>query len=348
MVRRHPGAHWARDRIRAGMLDESGEIASFVLGLVVAGGLLALVTGGPRLLRGSNYLMGAVLFSSLDGWQRTAASLSAILAVFWGFLLAAGFYSPAAAAAPETVPHVGPATREALAVDIWVLIVAIPLAFGLAEGLATKRRGRALALEVVGGLVYLPALALALAVLFPWTLWERARRMLHRDVQHFHRVFIEIDRYDAVLECIAARLHDHGLVVRAVPAPLAVRVSRWLADHLGPPAFRDRAPYVLHALVGKGVGLAVYPSLLDLVVSKRAIGRARSALWGQLPPDGFWWTRSPAARELEASILGRYGELPDDVPAKLAALEGGPDEWRALQQEYLMVTHGPAAQRAEA
>ncbi len=49
------------------MLDESGEIASFVLGLVVAGGLLALVTGGPRLLRGSNYLMGAVLFSSLDG-----------------------------------------------------------------------------------------------------------------------------------------------------------------------------------------------------------------------------------------------------------------------------------------
>src|SRR6266487_2725714 len=186
MVRRHPGAHWARDRIRAGMLDESGEIASFVLGLVVAGGLLALVTGGPRLLRGSNYLMGAVLFSSLDGWQRTAASLSAILAVFWGFLLAAGFYSPAAAAAPGTVPHVGPATREALAVDIWVLIVAIPLAFGLAEGLATKRRGRALALEVVGGLVYLPALALALAVLFPWTLWERARRMLHRDVQHFH------------------------------------------------------------------------------------------------------------------------------------------------------------------
>src|SRR6266536_3263043 len=147
MVRHHPGAHWARDRIRAGMLDESGEIASFVLGLVVAGGLLALVTGGPRLLRGSNYLMGAVLFSSLDGWQRTAA-----------------------AAAPETVPHVGPATREALAVDIWVLIVAIPLAFGLAEGLATKRRGRALALEVVGGLVYLPGLALALAVLFPWTL----------------------------------------------------------------------------------------------------------------------------------------------------------------------------------
>src|SRR5438093_518796 len=249
MVRRHPGAHWARDRISAGMLDESGEIASFVLGLVV--------------------------------------------------------------------------------------------------GLATKRRGRALALEVVGGLVYLPALALALAVLFPWTLWERSRRMLHRDVQHFHRVFIEIDRYDAVLECIAACLHDHGLVVRTVPAPLAVRVSRWLADHLGPPAFRDRTPYVLHALVGKGVGLAVYPSLLDLVVSKQAIGRARSALWGQLPPEGFWWTRSPAARELEASILGRYGEPPDDIPEKLATLEGGPDEWRALQQEYLMVTHGPAAQRAE-
>ena len=329
------------------MLDESGEIASFVLGLVVAGGLLALVTGGPRLLRGSNQRMGAVLFSSLDGWQRTAASLSAILAVFWGFLLAAGFYSPAAAAAHETVPHVGPATRELLIINIWVLIVAIPLAFGLVEGLVTKTRGLALAQAVLGGLVHLPALALALAVLFPWTLWERARRMLRRDAQHFHRVFIEIDKYDAVLDCIAARLHDHGLVVRAVPAPLAVRVSRWLADHLGPPAFRDRTPYVLHALVGKGVGLAVYSSLLDLVASKQAIGRARSALWGQLPPEGFWWTRSSAARELEASILGRYGELPDDVPAKIAALEGGPDEWRALQQEYLMVTHGPAAQRAE-
>src|SRR5437773_12171955 len=106
MVRRHPGAHWARDRIRAGMLDESGEIASFVLGLVVAGGLLALVTGGPRLLRGSHYLMGAVLFSSLDGWQRAAASLSALLGVLRGFLLAAGLYSPAAAARHGTVPHV--------------------------------------------------------------------------------------------------------------------------------------------------------------------------------------------------------------------------------------------------
>jgi hypothetical protein len=329
------------------MLDESGDIASFALGLVVAGGLLALLTGGPRLLRGSNDWMGAVLFSSLDGWQRTAASLSAILAVFWSFLLVAGFYSPAAAAAPDTVPHVGPATREVLAIDIWVLIVAIPLAFGLAEGLVTKRRGLALAQEVVGGLVHLPALALALAILFPWTLWERARRMLRRDAQHFYRVFIEIDKYDAVLECIAGRLRDQGLRVRAVPAPLAVRVSRWFADHLGPPAFRDRNPYVLHSLVCEGVGLAVYPSLLDLVVSKRAIGRARSALWGQLPPDGFWWTRSSAARELEASILGRYGELPHDIPAKLAALEGGPDEWRALQQEYLMVTHIPAAQRAE-
>jgi len=170
--------------------------------------------------------------------------------------------------------------------------------------------------------------------------------MLRRDAQHFHRVFIEIDKYHAVLDCIAGRLDDRGLNVRVVPAPLGVRVSRWLADHLGPPAFRDHTPYVLHALVGKGVGLAVYPSLLDLVVSKRAIGRARSALWGQLPPDGFWWTRSPAARELEASILGRYGELPDDVPAKLAALEGGPDEWRALQQEYLMATHTPATGRA--
>jgi hypothetical protein len=330
------------------MLDESGEIASFVLGLVVAGGLFALVTGGPRLLRGSNQRMGAVLFSSLDGWQRTAASLSAILAAFWSFLLVAGFYSPVAAAAPETVPHVGPATREALAIDIWVMIVAVPLAFGLAEGLVTKRRGLALAQEVVRGLVYLPALALALAILFPWTLWERARRMLRRDAQHFHRVFIEIERYDAVLECIAARLRDQGLKVRAVPAPLAVRVSRWLVDHLGPPAFRDRVPYVLHVLVGEGVGLAVYSSLLDLVASKQAIGRARSSLWGQLPPEGFWWTRSRAARELEASILGRYGELPDDVPARLATLEGGPDEWRALQQEYLMVTHIPAAGRAEA
>ena len=330
------------------MLDESGGIASFVMGLIVAGGLFALVTGGPRLLRGSNQWMGAVLFSSLDGWQRTAASVSAILAVFWSFLLVAGFYSPVAAAAPETVPHIGPATREVLAVDIWLLIVAIPLALGLAEGLLTKKRGTPLALEAVRGLVYLPALALALAVLFPWTLWERARRMLRRDVQHFHRIFIEIDRYDAVLECIAARLRDHGLDVRAMPAPLAVRVGRWLAHHLGPPAFRERTPYVLHTLVGEGVGLAVYPSLLDLFASKQVIGRARSALWGQLPPEGFWWTRSRAGRELEASILGRSGELPDDIPAKLAALEGGPDEWRALQQEYLMVTHIPVGERAEA
>src|SRR2546426_12769135 len=105
------------------------------MGLIVAGGLFALVTGGPRLLRGSNQRMGAVLFSSLDGWQRTAASLSAILAVFWSFLLVAGFYTPVAAAPPETVPHVGPATRGALAVDIWVLILAIPPAVGLAGGL---------------------------------------------------------------------------------------------------------------------------------------------------------------------------------------------------------------------
>ena len=172
--------------------------------------------------------------------------------------------------------------------------------------------------------------------------------MLRRDAQHFHRIFIEIDRYDAVLECIAARLRDHGLDVRAMPAPLAVRVGRWLAHHLGPPAFRERTPYVLHTLVGEGVGLAVYPSLLDLFASKQVIGRARSALWGQLPPEGFWWARSRAGRELEASILGRYGELPDDIPAKLATLEGGPDEWRALHQEYLMVTHVPVAERAEA
>src|SRR3989442_7192583 len=95
--------------------------------------------------------MGAFLSSSLDGWQSPAALVSAIWAVFWSFLFVAGFYSPVAAAAPETVPHIGPATREALAVDIWVLIVAIPLAFGLAEGLLTKRRGLALALEVVRG-----------------------------------------------------------------------------------------------------------------------------------------------------------------------------------------------------
>src|SRR3989442_9491968 len=236
--------------------------------------------------------MGAFLSSSLDGWQSPAALVSAIWAVFWSFLFVAGFYSPVAAAAPETVPHIGPATREALAVDIWVLIVAIPLAFGLAEGLLTKRRGLALALEVVRGLVYLPALALALAVLFPWTLWERARRMLRRDAQHFHSVFIEIDNYDAVLECIAGRLRDHGLEVRAVPAPLAVRVSRWLADHVGPPAFRDRVPYVLHGLVGKWVGLAVYTSLLHFVANTQAIGRARSALWGQRPPGACWWPQS--------------------------------------------------------
>src|SRR2546428_7217230 len=156
------------------MLDESGEIASFVLGLVVAGGLLALVTGGPRLLRGSNQRMGAVLFSSLDGWQRTAASLSAILAVFWGFLLAAGFYSPAAAAAHETVPHVGPATRELLIINIWVLIVAIPLAFGLVEGLVTTTRGLALAQAVLGRLVPTPALPLGLAGPFPLDLLGRA------------------------------------------------------------------------------------------------------------------------------------------------------------------------------
>ena len=58
------------------MLDESGEVGSFVLGLVLAGGLLVLVTGGPRMLRRANSWMGAVLFSSLDGWQGTAASLS--------------------------------------------------------------------------------------------------------------------------------------------------------------------------------------------------------------------------------------------------------------------------------
>src|SRR2546426_4664824 len=86
------------------MLDESGEIASFVLGLVVAGGLLALVTGGPRLLRGSNYFMGAVLFSSLDGWQRTAASLSAILAGFLGLFLACGLFFPPAPPAPPPPP----------------------------------------------------------------------------------------------------------------------------------------------------------------------------------------------------------------------------------------------------
>src|SRR2546428_12667301 len=91
------------------MLDESGEIASFVLGLVVAGGLLALVTGGPRLLRGSNQRMGAVLFSSLDGWQRAAASLSAILAVFWGLLPSAAFFFPPAPAPPRAPPPAGPA-----------------------------------------------------------------------------------------------------------------------------------------------------------------------------------------------------------------------------------------------
>jgi hypothetical protein len=219
------------------MLDESGEIASFVLGLVAAGALLALVAGGPRLLRRSNEWMGAVLFSSLDGWRRTAASLSAILAVFWTFLFVAGFYSPAAAAAPETVPGFGRATREVLAVDNWVLIVTIPLAFGLAEGLATKKTGLALAREVFSGLVHLPALALALAVLFPWTLWERLRRMLRRDEQDIHRVFVEADGYDTVLECIAGRLQDCGLEVRAVPAYLGIRVSRWVADHLGPPVF---------------------------------------------------------------------------------------------------------------
>ena len=318
------------------MLDQSGEVGSFLLGLVLAGGLLALVTGGPRMLRSANRWMGAVLFSSLDGWQGTAASATSVLAVFWTFLLAAGFYSPAAAAAPETVPGVGPVAREVLAIDVWVLIAAIPLAFGLVEGLAMKKRGLALALEVVRGLVYLPALALALAVLFPWTLWERVRRMLRRDAQDFHRVFIETDRYDAVLEWIAGRLHDQGLEVQVVPAPIGVRASHWLADHFGPPAFRDHIPYGLRALVGDGVGLAVYSSLLDLAASKKAIGRVRCALWGQLPPEGFWWTRSRAARDLEASILGRYGELPSDVPATLAALEGGPDEWRALQLEYLM------------
>jgi hypothetical protein len=329
------------------MLDESGEVASFVLGLVLAGGLLALVVGGPRLLRRSNQWMGAVLFSSLDGWRRTAASLSAIVALFWSFLFVAGFYSPAAAAAPETVPHVGPATREVLAVNNWVLIVAIPLAFGLAEGLATKKAGLAFAREVLSGLVYLPALALALAVLFPWTLWERLRRMLRGDVQDFHRVFIELDRYDAVLESLAARLGHNGLDVLALPAPVGVRVSRWLANHLGPPAFRDPSHYSLRRLVGKGIELAVYTSLLDLVASKQTIGRARSALWGQLPPDGFWWTRSHAGREIEASILSRNREMPDDVPAKLAALQGGAEEWHALQQEYLIATRIPAASRGE-
>jgi hypothetical protein len=327
------------------MLDQSGEVGSFVLGLALAGGLFALVAGGPRLLRSSNSWMGAVLFSSLDGWRRTSASISAILAVFWSFLLVAGFYTPAAAAAPETVPHVGRAAREVLAINVWVLILAIPLAFGLVEGLATKKRGLALVGEVVGGLVFLPALALALAVLFPWTLWERSRRMLRGDAQDFHRVFIENDRYDAVLACLAGRLQDEGLVVRSVPAPLGVRISRWLVDHLGPPAFRDLNHSAPRALVGVGLGLAVYSSLLDLVASKQAIGRARSALWGQLPPEGFWWTRSPAARELESTILGRNGRPPDDVPAELAALKSGSDEWRALQLEYLMATGTPAAGR---
>ena len=98
-------------------------------------------------------------------------------------------------------------------------------------------------------------------------------------------------------------------------------------------------------LVGEGVGLAVYSRLLDLVATKQAIGRARSALWRQLPPEGFWWTSSRTARELEAAILGRDGEMPDDIPTKLDALEGDLDEWRALQREYLIVT--PTAARTD-
>jgi hypothetical protein len=332
-------------------MEELGDFGSFLLGLAVAGALLALISGWPRLVRRANDWMGAILFSSLDGWGRNVATASAVLAVFWIFLLAAGFYSPIAVTAPDTLPvGGGSVARQVFAVNIWLLVVLIPLAYGLAEGLAARKRPWPLIRDTPAGLVHLPGLSLALAVLLPWTLWGRVRTMFSGLVRDSYRVSIEADHYAPVLASIAGRLREAGLPVQELPTHAMIRLSRWLLDHLGPPSFRNAHDHGLRSLVAPGVELTVHTGMLDLSATRQTAGKARWALSGHLPPDGFWWTRSHEGREVEAAILGRNGRKPINIPARLAALETDFEEWRALQQEYLLMQglqppHRPRAGR---
>jgi hypothetical protein len=317
------------------------KVGSFLLGAATAAALFGLIYGLPRLVRSAQQWTTAVLFSSLSGWAARAAGASSALATFWGFLLLGAFYSPFAAAAPDTIPSVGGVARLILAVDFWIVVLVIPLVYGAVESLAAGKRGKEVLRSTPAGLLHLPALSTALLIFLPWIVWSRLFRIIKRREQDSYQMEIEPAAYRSVVEQFRERFEAAGLPVNNLPASYFVRIPRWLVDRLGPPAFRATEPYQIRRLAGPGVQLIFYSTRLDLTADKTNIGRARSVLLGSVPPEGFWWTRSTEGRKLEAAILGRDGSgTIAEVAERLATLDVGGAEWRALQREYLLVAAG--------
>jgi hypothetical protein len=318
-------------------LDDLSKGGALLLGLAIAGLLLAMFYGLRTLVRGAPKLLAAVLYSHLRGWSQRAAVAASALALLWGFLLAGAVYSPIAAFAPETLPTARAEARAILAVNLWVGVVAIPLVFGLVEAIAQGNRGRRALLLAPAGFVHLAVLALALLVIAPWLLTRRTKTLALRKKSETYICEVELERYTEVLEDWQRRLKIVGLAARATRASNFALFARWLVDRLGPPAFRSPVPYSISQIVSRDVQLILLESLLEISGSHKTIGRIRSAILGTLPPQGFWWTRSKEGRELEALILSRSGTAaPDVIRRRLAGLEVDSSEWSALQREYLL------------
>lgn len=323
------------------VLDQVNKGGAFLVGLGTAALLLLLLYLLRKFLHDAPKLLSAVLYSHMHGWsQRVAVGVSA-LSLLWVLLLLGAVYSPIAAFAPETMPTARGEARALLAVNIWIVALAIPVVFGAFEAISGGARGWKAISMVPAGMVHLAGLGLALLLLTPWLVARRISALVLRRSRETYSCEVELDRYEEVLEVWQRRLIAMDLDSTVTRASNVVQIARWLVNRAGPPAFRAPVEHSVAQIVAPGLHLVLLESLVEVTGRRDAIALARSALLNSLPPAGLWWTRSKEARDLEAQILHRReGLQPDVIRRRLAEVEVSSYEWNTLHREYLLMEIG--------
>ncbi len=290
----------------------------------------------PRAIRSVYTWTSTALFSSLTGSRRAVATIFAGACFMWVLVVAGAIYSPLTFWAPQVLPFPGGLVRFIIVIELWLLVIGIPLVLGAVEFYFSSGSIAHRLSMVPRAFVHVVGIALALAILLPWIVWRFATKLVQRKKEEQLRLDIDLDKYDSVTQALVAALQNAGLDATIVSLPIPVRFSRTLLQRLGPPMLRPKADYEAKRIVGEGYSLLVFDGLIDAVATRGLTSRVRVGLIGRMPPEGLWLTQSEPARELERLIRTEGAGL-DDVPQRIAEVEASLEEWRVLSWEYTQV-----------
>jgi hypothetical protein len=254
--------------------------------------------------------------------------------LLWVLVLSAALYSPIAILTPRILPFPGGLIRWIITIELWALVLCIPVAIGIAEAVMSKGSLLHRLSMIPRAFVHTVALTVALILLLPWIVARWVFVQMKRLKEHRLRVDIDPQMYDSVTEALVAALRGAGLrtKVRELPAP--ARLSRLALLRLGPPMLRPEAEYEARRIEGDGYSMLVFDGLLDVVADRKLAARVRHSLVGGLPPRGLWLTQTDEARELERYIRSEGADL-STVPARIAEVDATLEESRILSWEYL-------------